>query len=845
MSAYITFPCEDKRPCVTGWNVLEKSVPHEESQNHGILCGLVNNLTVIDFDLIKDKENKECPDKYMCSVGAWNVLSKFLDDKTKVPTVRTKNGGLHLYFRYNAALPSGIQRISGAFFGCPGKVVKIDVLSNNKYVIGPGSTGYTFIEGKEWFNSPPDLPDEIVQILAPAPHLPKKGSPIKVDTVEPNENASEDADAKCARQPVEKKLLKSVVEAIPDSFADNYQDWLRVVWAIADTAAKNKYDALDIADEFSRRSAKYRDRADVEKMSEYKFLESEDDDLESVNTEVLISDLKVFEELGHATSVKRIVENKDAKVISLGLDDGSNKDIWVYKNNLVVSGDKDFIGYARNKVCVDDKDLSVVHPEFGDGPSSCPLKDKDTIEFVYKAEKNGSIEHRIRVKHPWDSKDRYCVKFSNSKRVGGMVSSKKAIDVLINALASGSHQVFKDRYNINIYNNGRDVVHSYGTSKESEYEFIEDLLIAHPGIVDFFKFFGLTEQETKFINTHSNIQQLRKMFVKKIYDDEFGDRIDENRDVFAVLNGIFDLKLGTLRRTNPQDYAMTCAGWKYCKNKSAKHMDDVVDFFAKILPIKEERLVVLTFIASMLHGYRVDKKFLVLTDKRSGNNGKSTLLALLREFFDKDSHDAGLEPLKGKRIVLADELKKSMRLDDALIKSLAGGHYVVEGRRIGRIIMVFNEGDCPTFDPSDTAFMERMLVCPMRSKFVVCDQDDEDSYTYKIDPTIHEEFPSWRSSLLDYLIQHCSKSGLVGMGIPAAMKEWKDEIVIGNNEIAEWLLEHTELAEGDFMSLSELRDLYIGSAGHHTRLSNKGFNSAAKALFEPLEPLEPPKSRIL
>ncbi|KAF9313839.1 hypothetical protein BG006_004062, partial [Podila minutissima] len=315
---------------------------------------------------------------------------------------------------------------------------------------------------------------------------------------------------------------------------------------------------------------------------------------------VLISDLRVFEELGHVTSVKRIVENKDAKVISLGLDDGSNIDIWVYKNNLVVSGDKDSIGYARNKVCVDNKDLSVVHPEFGDGPSSCLLKDKDTIEFVCKSEKSGSIEHRIRVKQTWDAKDRYCVKFSNSKRVG-MVSSKKAIGVLINALASGSHQIFKDRYNINICNNGRDVVHNYGTSKDedkptrSEYKFIEDLMTAHPGIVDFFKFcdnakannfdglfvcssvsglwrsehnahveemlqsrikkyvVGLTEQEMKFINTHSNIQQLRKMFVKKIYEDEFGDRTDENRDVFALLNGIFDLKLGTLRGTNPQD----------------------------------------------------------------------------------------------------------------------------------------------------------------------------------------------------------------------------------------------------------------------------------------------------
>ncbi|KAF8970749.1 hypothetical protein BGZ46_010402 [Entomortierella lignicola] len=921
MPAYITFPCEGKQPCVRGWNALETSIVHSPNQNYGILCGLVNNLTVIDCDLIKDKERETTPDKFMCGVEAWNILSaKFLGDKTKIPTVQTKNGGLHLYFRYNAALPSGIQCVSGAFFGCPEKTVKIDVLSDKKYVIGPESAGYTFIEGRDYFENPPELPDGIIEILTPV----KKERIRSSKEIDTAENRKSEATS----GPVSLQLLKSVVEAIPDSFADNYKDWLRVVWAIADTAAKNKYDALNIADEFSRRSAKYKDRGDVEKvysqsngsitfgtlvqMSEYNFGENSnaEDDLESVNTEVLISDLKVFEELGHATSVKRIVENQNAKVIPLGLDDGSNKDIWVYKNNLVLSGDNVFIGYARDKICVINEDLSVVHPEFGEGPSCCLLKDKDTIEFVYKGEKTGSIEHRIRVKNPWGPKDRYCIKFSNNKRVGGMISSKKAIDVLINTLASGSHQVLKDRYNINIYNNGRDVINNYGTSTNddvkpprSEFEFIEDLLNAHPDVVNFFKFCDsskannfdglfvcssvsgiwrrehnarvekmlqsqikkhvveLTEQEIRIVNTHSNIQQLRKMFVKEIYDDEFGDKVDGNLDIFATLNGVYDLNNRLFRRIIPQDYAMTNAGWKYDKESSAKHMDEVVDFFTKILPIEEERYIVLTFIASLLHGHRVDKKLLVLTDKRSGNNGKSTLLDLLRVFFgdylesstkffckahfdkDRDSHDAGLEPLKGKRVVLADELKKSMKLDDALIKNIAGGHYVVGGRIIGTgnrfkytwqagVIMVFNELDCPTFDPTDTAFMERMVVCPMRSKFVVCDQDDEDSYTYKINPTIHEVFPSWRSSLLDYLIQYCSKSGLIGKSIPTAMKEWKDEIVTNNNDIGEWLIEQTELGNRDeFVSINDLRDKYMALAGYSNRMPSKEFNSAAKALF--------------
>jgi hypothetical protein len=33
-------------------------------------------------------------------------------------------------------------------------------------------------------------------------------------------------------------------------------------------------------------------------------------------------------------------------------------------------------------------------------------------------------------------------------------------------------------------------------------------------------------------------------------------------------------------------------------------------------------------------------------------------------------------------------------------------------------MLIFNEGDAPTFDTSDEAFLGRMVVVPMRSKFV-------------------------------------------------------------------------------------------------------------------------------
>eukprot|EP00798_Chlamydomonas_sp_ICE-L_P023398 gene23398-biopygen13666 len=82
--------------------------------------------------------------------------------------------------------------------------------------------------------------------------------------------------------------------------------------------------------------------------------------------------------------------------------------------------------------------------------------------------------------------------------------------------------------------------------------------------------------------------------------------------------------------------------------------------------VDEERDVVLAFFAGLLSGRRKENKFLAFTDKTSGDNGKSPLMALFGSFFDeygssngtkfltkgsfarsRDDHDAGLKPMKG------------------------------------------------------------------------------------------------------------------------------------------------------------------------------------------------------
>eukprot|EP00798_Chlamydomonas_sp_ICE-L_P023825 gene23825-biopygen18327 len=106
------------------------------------------------------------------------------------------------------------------------------------------------------------------------------------------------------------------------------------------------------------------------------------------------------------------------------------------------------------------------------------------------------------------------------------------------------------------------------------------------------------------------------------------------------------------------------------KNKTNEKLRWFVD---TVMPVDEERDVVLAFFAGLLSGRRKEKKFLAFTDKTSGDNGKSTLMALMGNFLveygssngtkflakgsfarGRDDHDAGLKPMKGWKSGIAD-----------------------------------------------------------------------------------------------------------------------------------------------------------------------------------------------
>lgn len=335
----------------------------------------------------------------------------------------------------------------------------------------------------------------------------------------------------------------------------------------------------------------------------------------------------------------------------------------------------------------------------------------------------------------------------------------------------------------------------------------------------------------------------------KKFDMHFPEKLDNNLDVFTLNNCIVDTSNGTpeIRPIRPSDFVNATAGWSYCKEQALLHRQAVNQFLEQVFPQQPLRTAFLQYAASLLSGHRRIKQFLVMTDRRDGNNGKSAVCKLLAAFFGKlcnnmgkkllaqasfekgrDGHDAGAQVLAGKRIVIGEELGKNMTLDTDFIKNVTGGSLVtMEGRKFKSessflftiqcgIIITFNENRMPKACTSDRAFVERMLIIPMISKFVEphilhdMEEDEENvkEYTFPKQVNIETKFNDWRSALLDVLCEYYDPN-LTEISPPALGLDWRNKLVCSANPYQAHFENHIKVTgvKTDYFHVRDLKAL--------------------------------------
>jgi phage/plasmid-associated DNA primase len=356
---------------------------------------------------------------------------------------------------------------------------------------------------------------------------------------------------------------------------------------------------------------------------------------------------------------------------------------------------------------------------------------------------------------------------------------------------------------------------------------------------------GLTHQERAWVWTRRGVAAVREEWAALVLRQGFELQLDSNLDIFPMGGGkCLDMTTDTIRNITPQDMVSMTTGWIYDEDESVKYRADVEKMFGEIFPYEDERDMVLRYLAQQLSGRRNVKKMMCLTDRRGGNNGKSVIVKLLQAFSGRelaiadnkllmagshdrgrDEHDSGLETYQGVRVAISEELKKTQRFAEGLVKCLTGGaNTLVGGRKLGNaerytyvwtalLIAVFNEGDIPQFDLTDQAFVRRLIIAPMRSKFIpgYTPRPDDEEFTFAADEDITNRFPIWRSAILDILRSKYDPRDISEDDLPEGMKRWRADTVDEENEVADWLSENVQKSEDvvyDVLSIGDLFERY-------------------------------------
>jgi hypothetical protein len=330
-------------------------------------------------------------------------------------------------------------------------------------------------------------------------------------------------------------------------------------------------------------------------------------------------------------------------------------------------------------------------------------------------------------------------------------------------------------------------------------------------LAEFFRVIATTPGEARSMRTRQGRYFLLNQVGLDALDESFMDRLDSNCRLFPVDNGVFDSSSRPIafRAIRPEDEISRTAGWSYDANAGAaeRNREDLDAYLSQVFPIPEERAIVLKFFANLLSGCRNAKKFLILAGRPGGSNGKSTFLELMRRFFGnlsswdgarvmrrprvqrgRNGHSEELAAIKGKRLLVADNMNRNDSLDEGALCLYAGGMAKAAGRHRGSsnmfsfdwqagMVIVLLGGECPRYDMADRTLYRRMLVAPMRTKFVAADPSGPNEV--RVDRSVTAMFPRLLSALADLFMELYENSDgpFEISSLPASMVEWRQSVM--------------------------------------------------------------------
>jgi putative DNA primase/helicase len=315
-------------------------------------------------------------------------------------------------------------------------------------------------------------------------------------------------------------------------------------------------------------------------------------------------------------------------------------------------------------------------------------------------------------------------------------------------------------------------------------------------------------------------------------------RLDADPWLLNVENGTIDLRTGLREKHDPRDLLTKMAPVR--ADRRAK-----CPLFKKFLrritgDDADFRAFIQKAVGYSLTGITTEQVLFFVYGK-SGNNGKSTLVNLIRDMLgDYGLHTptetllvkqydnaipADLARLDGARMVTAIEANFNRHLDEARIKSMTGGEPITarfmrqnyfQFVPVLKLWLVAN--DRPRVRGTDEAFWRRVRGLPFTVKIPEAERDPD------LLTKLRAEWPG----ILAWAVRGCVKWRGEGLGEPnvvrLATKAWQQEM----DHLKRFIAEMVDIAPGYKIAASQLFDRYEKWCGQHGEQSLKVQDFKAK-----------------
>ena len=265
------------------------------------------------------------------------------------------------------------------------------------------------------------------------------------------------------------------------------------------------------------------------------------------------------------------------------------------------------------------------------------------------------------------------------------------------------------------------------------------------------------------------------------FDRDFLETLDTNPYLLGCKNGVLDFTTNTFRPGYPDDHLSLSTKTDYRPLNRARDgaiIDEINDFFRKLLPIPELYEYMWEHLASVLIGVNKPQTMNFYLGK--GQNGKSVLIILMEKVLG--DYKCDLDPaaitggrvkvgqvapeivkLKGRRYVTMQETNKGERVNVSIMKNWSAGTDNISARGlyaaetlsflpqfklaiITNVLMEIHDQTHGTW--------RRIRVVDFVSKFThePVNNDPNKPYQFLIDSEIVKKFDSWKEVFLAMLV---------------------------------------------------------------------------------------------